>query len=473
MQIQLVIIILYLAIIVSVGIMAKKKSVSATSFHGAGFGVLMCVAAGTGEWLGGTSTTGVSEYGFLFGISGAWYTISNGIGIVILAVFFAKLYRSLDTVTVPGIMGHFLGTNARTVASIMLIFVMLIVGVSQVIAAGTLGVAILGLDFNLSVLILGLAFIAYTILGGMTAVGYTNFIHLIVMYGGIILAIIFAFKQIGGYDVMAQSLPAEPYMSVNGAGTSRVFSWLIASVLGACTAQAGIQPLLAAKDAKTAKKAAFITALVVAPFGVLTALLGMVARVQFPNLANAKLALPTLMMSMDPVIGGMVLAAIFAAVLSTISPIILATATLFTKDIYQKLWHPEINEQKLLFVSRLATGISGIICIAAAMIFYGSSRILDMVYFAYTLRGTLFIVLIFGIYWKRTSSKGAIYAIILTGLTGLFWVLFKAVTGNFPIHPQFTETYAAIIVASVATVLFSLIFPKSGDDLENKYIKVG
>ncbi|MCG8485217.1 MAG: sodium:solute symporter family protein, partial [Clostridia bacterium] len=72
MSIQLMIITIYFMATVGIGLYCKKKSTSSNAFHGAGLGVLMCVAAGTGEWLGGTSTTGISEYGYLLGISGAW-----------------------------------------------------------------------------------------------------------------------------------------------------------------------------------------------------------------------------------------------------------------------------------------------------------------------------------------------------------------------------------------------------------------
>jgi hypothetical protein len=68
----------------------------------------------------------------------------------------------------------------------------------------------------------------------------------------------------------------------------KVTSWLIASILGACTAQAGIQPILAAKDVDVAKKSALITAFIIAPFGILTALLGMFAKAKHPDLLNAK-----------------------------------------------------------------------------------------------------------------------------------------------------------------------------------------
>lgn len=465
MTIQPLIMLIYLAATVVIGIIAKSRTKSSSSFHGAGLGILMCVAAGTGEWLGGTSTTGVSEYGYDFGISGAWYTLANGVGIIILALFFAKLYRSLETVTVPGIIEKFIGVDARTVSSILLTFVMIAVGTSQIVAAGTLGVTVFGMDYVSAVLILGIGFIIYTLAGGMVAVGYTNIMHLIAMYGGIILAIVLVGKDVGGVAGMSEKLP-ESYFNMTSIGLPKVSSWLIASILGACTAQAGIQPILAARDANVARKSAFITALAVAPFGILTALLGMAAKVKFPGLANGKLALPTLLMNMNPVAGGIVLASILAAVLSTVSPIILASGTMITKDIYQRRLRPKASDKDILFVSRLTTAVAGVLCMMIAIAMYDSSRILDIVYFAYTIRGSLFVVLLLGIYWKKTSEKGAIYAMLVTATVGLLWVACKAISGTYPIHPQFNETYISVLTAFVSTIVFSLTFKKAAKKIE-------
>lgn len=280
------------------------------------------------------------------------------------------------------------------------------------------------------------------------------------MYGGVILALIVVSNQAGGWDSITNNLDKQSYLNPVGIGWPKVSSWIIASVLGACTAQAGIQPILAAKDIHVARKAALLTAGIVAPFGLLTVFLGMYAKVLFPELSNAKLALPTLMMALHPAVGGIVLASIFAAILSTISPIILASGTMFTKDIYAR-YHTNINDlddPKLLKVSRIATGSAGIICIAAAILMYGSTKILDIVYFAYTIRGSLFIILLFGIFWKKTSEKGSIYAMVTTGFVGLFWIIWRNQTGTYPLFPWLTETYAAVIAATVAVYIYSLMF---------------
>lgn len=481
MNIQLLIIVLYFVATVVIGVLAGRKAKSGDSFHGAEMGLFAIVAASTGEWLGGTATTGVSEYGFDFGLSGAWYTISNGIGVIFLALLFAKLYRSLNTVTVPGIIGKFLGVKARTVSSVFLTFVMIAVGISQMIAAGSLGVSLLGLDFNLVCIVFALVFIVYTLAGGMAAVASTNVMHLIFMYGGVILAIILSLSAVGGFGGFTEGIAAveaaeegKNYFNMFSIGMPKVSSWVIASLLGACTAQAGIQPVLAAKDVKTARKACIITAFVAAPFGLFTATLGMVAKVMSHNgtllntagevVTSGKLALPTLMMNLHPVAGGIVLASILAAILSTVSPLILAAGTMLTKDIYQGVIKPDATDKQVLNMSRITTAVSGIICCVVA-IFLNSSgiRVLDIVYFAYSMRGALFVVVLLGIYYKKTSQKAAIYGMLCTAIVGGFWVIFNGVVGHYPIHPAISETYASVVVAFISTFLFSKVF-KVGEE---------
>lgn len=453
-MIQVAIIIGYFALTICVGLFSKKTN-NARSYEGYKLGIVMCVAIGAGEWMGGTSTTGVSEYGYLYGISGAWYTIANGIGICFLAIFFARLFRSLNTATVPEIIGRYLGRRARTVSSILLTIVLIIVGISQMISIGTLGESLLGFNPVFSIVILGFGVLVYTVAGGMNAIGTTNVLHMVVMYAGILIALLLCHNTYGN---LAHSLPSS-YFSPVSIGYGKVFSWIVASVLGACTAQAGLQPILKSKDEKTAVKSSFIIALIVAPFGVFTALLGMYAKSAFPNLQNAKLALPTLLLTMDPWISGLVMAAILAAVLSTASPIFLSCGTLITRDLYcsfEKNSNNREDEKKLLHVSRGSTFAVGIVCIVLAVLLSSTTTILDIVYFAYSLRGSLFVILLLGIYWKHMDRKSALAAMICTAIVGFTWVGYKKTTGAYPI-PYITETYIAILTTIIVGVSGSLI----------------
>lgn len=475
-MVQLIIIILYFALTVTIGVLSMRKSKTSDSFHGAEMAVFAIVCASAGEWLGGTATTGCSEYGFNYGLSGAWYTIGNGIGVMFLALCFSKIYRSLKTVTVPGIIEHYFGGRARKVSSILLIIVMEAVGLAQMIAAGKLGQSLLGFDFTWTCIVFAVIFIIYTLCGGMNAVASTNKMHLFVMYGGAIVAIFVALGKVEGWSGFLRGIDevealdtSKNYFNMFSIGGAKVSSWIIAGLLGACTAQAGVQPVLAAKDIPTAKKACIITAFVAAPFGFFTCLLGMIAKVMSHNgtlldtagevVTDGKLALPTLMMNLNPIIGGLILASILAAILSTVSPIILASGTMFTKDLYQKK-HPEADDKKVLLVSRVSTAIAGIICAVGAIALVNASAVLDIVYSAYSLRGALFIVVMLGMLWMKkkqvVSETGAIISMILTFASAIIWVAIKLISGKYPLsigNFAITETYVAVIVAFLATVI--------------------
>ena len=208
---QLIIILLYIIATVAIGVWSMKKTKGSDSFHGAGLGVLATVAAGTGEWLGGTSTIGVAQYGFATGLSGSWYTIANGIGIMFLAMFFAKKYRSMEQITVPGLIETFIGGKSpRVVAAVVLTFVMIVVGAAQIIAAGSLGANGLW-TFALITLPLALpGVLAGAVLGFAKALGEfgatITFVSNIPGETQTIASAIYTYTQVPGADASAMRL---------------------------------------------------------------------------------------------------------------------------------------------------------------------------------------------------------------------------------------------------------------------------
>ncbi len=471
MTIAILIVIAYLAITLLIGTAAAHRTKTARDFQGNRLGLAAIVFAAAGEWLGGTATNGVAEYGFLYGISGAWYTLANALGILFLAFLFAGVYRSIGSGTIPGIMAHYFGEKAQKICCACLVLVMIAVGLSQVIAAGKLGQTLLGWDFTATATLFSVIFILFTLAGGMRAISAANGMHLFVMYFGILLALGICVSRLGGmgeFLSLAGALEGD-YLSPTAIGGSKISSWVIASLLGACTAQAGIQPVLAADSTVTAKKACFLTALVVAPFGVCSAALGIAARIfsqqgilldSAGNLVtDAKLALTALMLHLPSITGSLVLAAILAAILSTVSPIILAAGTMLTQDLYL-CYHPEASPRQVLAVSRGFTALSGVIAWAGAIALVNQTTVLDLVYAAYSLRGAIFIVILFGIYRGRTfpkaplpdthSGRAAGISMVLTIAVALFWVIWKLAVGSYPLAPWLTETYAAILTAAIS-----------------------
>lgn len=450
-MIQIAIIALYLAWIICFGIKARKASNEA-EFEGNNLGILMCVAIGAGEWLGGTSISGVSEYGFIYGISGALYTIANAIGICFLALFLAKFYRKQNVSTVPGIIGNYLGKNSRIVASAILWMIMVLVGVSQMIALGAIGESLLHIDRKLSIILFGSFVIIYTFIGGMNVIGNTNIVHMLLMYAGLLAVLFFEIRDIGGISVISSNVGKE-YFNISAMEYEKVLSWVTASVLGACTAQAGIQPILRSKNEHVAVKSSFLIALCVAPFGVIIALLGIIARFRFPTQSDGKIALYTLILSLNPVLSGIVMASLLAAVLSTAAPILISCGTLLKRDIYDSIC---AQNGKSLQIARFFTVVSGAICIFLGILLGANTIILDFVYFAYSLRGSLFIIILFAILSNNITEKSAIISMILTGIVSCIWLCYKQMTGDYLI-PHVTETYVAIIIAIVGCGIGCLI----------------
>ena len=142
---------------------------------------------------------------------------------------------------------------------------------------------------------------------------------------------------------------------------------------------------------------------------------------------------------------------------STVSPILLSVSTMLTKDLYE-VRHPDASEKQLLWVSRLTTAASGVICWFGAMLLVNQTMVLDVVYAAYSLRGAIFVVLLFGIWGRNRNSRAACISMVLTAIIAVLWTVVKTVSGNYPVAPWFTETYAAILAAVLSMLLCTRIY---------------
>lgn len=462
-MIQIIIVCVYFVLTVVLGLLTTRAK-SSKLFDGTNLGIIVCVAVGAGEWIGGTSTSGVAEYGYKFGLSGAWYTIANGLGIIFLAIFLSKLFRKLNQSTVSGILAHYVGPKSRLYAGIVQLIILVIVGTSQIIAIGSLAEVLFGWPSWSHIpcmFVVGGGILLFTVLGGMKAIGKTNVIHLVFMYTGVIIAVAVVLANIGGFGVLVDNLD-DSFFSMGTIGSTKITSWCLASILGSCVAQAGLQPVLTAKDEKTAQISSFITAILVAPFGILTAILGICSRYLHPELltqygaiVGPKLGLPTLLMNdVHPIVGGIVMAALFGAIFSTIGPIFLSLGTIFTRDVYPFIKKKETDN---VWVSRLASISFGLLVIVSSVFLYDYQAGLDIVYFAYSLRAALFVVLLAAIIWKIVSARSANITIIAASICGLIWIIMKNI---FPEHVLFqyvSETYITIAVAIIFIVIVTLI----------------
>jgi len=339
----------YFSLVIAVGIYAKKFTKTTEDFLTAGknLGAGLVAVAVAGEWLGGMTTIGVSERAYVTGISSAWYNISTATGMVLFAFLLAKKYRKHNVTTVAEMIEHLYNKQVRVVSAISFIIAYFILAYIQVQACGALLAEMLGVEIPLGIIISGAVVIVYTLAGGLWSIGLTNLLHMIVIYFGLLLAFGTTMVKVGGYTGLMNSLStvtylptkAKDYFNIFGVGYQKVFAWIIGGIFGAFAAQASIQPVFAAKDCNTARKGAILSAIMVAPIGIITATLGIVAATRY-NLSSASKALPTLLSDstlLPPYIGALAMAGILAAILSTAAPVMFAISTMLTKDIYEHL----------------------------------------------------------------------------------------------------------------------------------------
>ncbi|MCK5224529.1 sodium:solute symporter family protein [Candidatus Calescamantes bacterium] len=453
MSIQLFIIIAYFAFLIFLGWLAKSKAKTSSDFLLAGrsLGISLATVTIVGEWLGANSTIGTSEMAFRSGFSPLWYNVSTALGMVIFALTLSMVYRRNKVHTVGEMIEKIYNRKTRVVASFAFLIAFYILAFVQLRAIGSLLSPVLGLSPQWCTLIGGIVVTAYTVFGGIWAVSFTNMAHVILMYSTLIVAFTIGLIKVGGFsglfellDGAIQARPelyqanatVETFKSPFGFGVFKAISWILGGMLAAFASQASIQPVFATKDIKTARNASLLSALFIAPLGLLVSTLGMiVATGKFGLPATAKQALPHLFMNPDfmpPWLGGLAMAGILAAILSTISPVMLAISTIMTKDVYHLILHKEADDKKLLKVSQLVTLVVGLIVIPAAMFFKG--YILDTSYISYAIRASGSVIVILGLLLivKRQNDKfhfitpvAAKFAIVTASLASLGVVLFK------------------------------------------------
>jgi solute:Na+ symporter, SSS family len=413
MNIYLLIIIGYFILITLISLLTKKiASRSAADYLVAGrnLGVIACAVVVASEWLGGMSTIGVSERAFTTGtMQPILYNISTALGMIIIGFTVARHYRQNNVHTVSEMLENLFGYRARAISAIAFLFAYIVLAFVQLQTAASVISAIFDFPWLTSVIISSVIITGYTYIGGMHALAITGIIHVIVMFAGLGIAAVIGLNDINGFSSLHERLvalgsPENLYNPFSG-GLSYAWNLIIGGVLGGMAGQASIQPIFAARSASIARKAAVLSAFIIAPFGIMVALLGLIAKtgVYFDTtVINARFVLPTLMTTPEfihPILGGVALAGILAAILSTVGPVNFAVVTIATKDIYHGLINKTAVDKKLISTARKLVIIVNLITIPLA--YYSIGRgILDTAYISYGIRAIGAIVIMMGIYGR-------------------------------------------------------------------------
>ena len=228
-------------------------------------GLLLCTAAMAATHFGGAALIGGAEWGFKYGVAGAWYGIATGLGLILLGLFTATKFRNLMLYTVPDYLANRYGGKAVRLMGALLSLVALIgILAAQVIAARS-AFSIVGLEGNSAAVLAAAVFITYTALGGLWAAVISDLVQITIAGVGVVIAgiaVMSVSAAQGGLDTLLVGKGLEaPYFSLLGQGPSFIAWLLLPTVMYTLIGQDFYQRLFAAKSAKVARNSALIAGL--------------------------------------------------------------------------------------------------------------------------------------------------------------------------------------------------------------------
>ena len=460
----LTLVIIYLLVTIAIGLMAAKRVKNSSDFAIAGrhLPMAMIVTTTFATWFGSETVLGIPAKFVNGGLHGVVEDpFGAGFCLIFVGLFFAaKLYK----MTLLTISDYFRERYGRTVevACSIIIMVSYLGWVSAQVTA-------LGLVFNLLShgvvsmelgMVLGVASIlAYTLFGGMWSVAITDFIQMIILVVGLSILAVFAADQAGGADkVVALAISQDMFKfwpEPNMKDILFFFASAITIMLGSIPQQDVFQRVMSANSIKAATHGPVIGGICYILFAFVPMFLVVSAMLIMPEQAATLIAddpqkvLPTLVMTQMPfVMQVLFFGALLSAIKSCASATLLAPSVTFTENIWRQ-FRPHQSDQQELRAMRVTVLVFSIVVLGYAIRMQGTS-IYEMVSGAYQvpLVGA-FVPLTFGLYWKRATTQGAIFALVLGLMT---WGLFLAT----PAGEEFPAQLAGVLASLMGMVLGSL-----------------
>jgi len=246
----------------------------------------------------------------------------------------------------------------------------------------------------------------YFTAGGLLSSAWVNLIQLTVKLTGFALAVAFGLAAVGGWSALEPTL-----QSTAPLGPRDVLSYVAILVPSFIISPGLIQKLYGARDARTVRIGVNWNALGLIVFAIAPAILGVIARSQYPSLANQEMALPTVMTKlMPPWLGLLTLAAVFSAEVSSSDAILFMLSSSLSVDLYKTFLRPAASDRDLLFVGRISAVVGAFFGILLAVVL---PSIISALQIFYTLMAVaLSAPLIVGLYSRRPTAARAIVAIV-------------------------------------------------------------
>ena len=459
------VLVLYLGIMAFIGWYAGRKTNSIGDFFvlSGKAGVLVSGIAyfstqfSMGTFLGTPGTIyGVGYAGMAISVPGAVFcmilpalligrkliTLGHKYGFLTMADYLTDRYYSKKMSGVLGVM--------------MLFFLVPMMG-AQIIGAGVIVHVFTGLPEWVGVVGMGIIVILYCMSGGMKGAMMTDVIQGSLMIATAVVTFIVSVVMGGGFSNINHTLQSmnEAYLTFPGANGYMPWTYYVSNIVLWSFFTMG-QPHLftkffAMKDHKTMFKAILLGTAGMFFSATLIEWAGVNGIASIQNIEKADQIIPMILQrGMNPFLASIFIAGIVAAGMSTIDGILVTTTGAVTRDIYQKIINKDATDENVMKLSKVVTVIIGIIVICFGVFQPGS--IFEINLFAFSGMAIFVVPILFGIYWKKATAKGAIASVIVGIISLLLFTLnpsVKALAMGF--HALFPTTIIASIVMIVVS----------------------
>ena len=369
-------------------------------------------------------------------------TLGHKYGFLTMADYLTDRYHSKNMSGVLGVM--------------MLFFLVPMMG-AQIIGAGVIVHVFTGLPEWVGVVGMGIIVILYCMTGGMKGAMMTDVIQGSLMIATAVVTFIVSVVMGGGFSNINHTLQSmnEAYLTFPGANGYMPWTYYVSNIVLWSFFTMG-QPHLftkffAMKDHKTMFKAILLGTAGMFFSATLIEWAGVNGIASIQNIEKADQIIPMILQrGMNPFLASIFIAGIVAAGMSTIDGILVTTTGAVTRDIYQKIINKDATDENVMKLSKVVTVIIGIIVICFGVFQPGS--IFEINLFAFSGMAIFVVPILFGIYWKKATAKGAVAAVIAGIISLLLFTLnpsVKALAMGF--HALFPTTIISSIVMIVVS----------------------
>ncbi|AIS58041.1 MULTISPECIES: sodium/proline symporter PutP [Vibrio] len=473
----------YLILMLAIGVIAYQRTKNSTDYFlgGRSLGPWPAALSAGASDMSGWLLLGLPGYAYAAGIEALWLAGGLLVGTWLNWLISAKRLRTYsittDALTLPEFLSRRFNDNSKLIQVISAFFILLFFlfyTSSGLVAGGKLFETVFGLDYTTAVIIGTVCVVSYTLFGGFLAVSWTDLVQGLLMAAALMIVPIAAME--GGFGQLSTDLSnINPQLLTlwNDTKGEPLSAIAIISLVAWGLGYFGQPHILARfkaarsnKDLTTARRIAVIwTALSM----VGAMLVGLVGLIYVTNSGvsiddGEKIFMLLVNSIFHPVVAGVLLAAILAAIMSTADSQLLVSSSALAEDFYKQLVKKDATSEEIVMVGRIAVVAISIVALILAMT--PDSSVLGLVSYAWAGFGAAFgPALVLSLYWSRMNRNGALAGIVIGGVTIVVW---KQLTGGwFDVY----EIVPGIIFSTIAIVVVSMMTGEPEESVKAQHAK--